>query len=291
MSKPVVFVLGATGNVGSATVTALSTKYAEKVEIRAGVRNPAKAEKLKALPNVTVVQATMGESNLVGVLTGVSTLYIVTPNAENRNPLTSKTAEYAKQAGVKHIAVVSIAIIDVTVTYFGRQFKEIENNISKLGVPYTIIRLPIFMDSYLLFKDSILGQASIFYPADPDKVFQPIAVEDIGKASAAILVNPEKYENKALTIVGDTQTHGGVTRALSEALGKEIKYVRLTYEEARKGVGVPEWQADGAFEVLKLVDSGSPLVTDNDLGLYKTITGEEPTDLKKWVDKNIAAFQ
>ena len=47
MGKPVVFVIGASGNIGSATVQALSAKYSDKVEIRAGVRNPDKADKLK----------------------------------------------------------------------------------------------------------------------------------------------------------------------------------------------------------------------------------------------------
>ena len=59
MGKPVVFVIGASGDVGSATVQALSAKYSDKVEIRAGVRNPDKADKLKVrqliyLPSVAV---------------------------------------------------------------------------------------------------------------------------------------------------------------------------------------------------------------------------------------------
>ena len=60
MDKPVVFVIGATGNIGSATVTALSIRHADKLDIRAGVRNPDKAEKLKGLTGVSVVQAEMG---------------------------------------------------------------------------------------------------------------------------------------------------------------------------------------------------------------------------------------
>ena len=48
MAKPVAFVIGASGNVGSATVQVLSSKYADKVEIRAGVRNPDIADKLKS---------------------------------------------------------------------------------------------------------------------------------------------------------------------------------------------------------------------------------------------------
>ena len=130
-----VFVIGASGNVGVATVTTLSEKYADRVEVKAGVRNPDadKASKLKALPNVEVVQATMGDSSLVSVLSGVTTLYIVTPSAENRAQLTISTAEFAKQAGVKHIAVVSVPSADFTDTTFGRQFNELEKKLQGLA--------------------------------------------------------------------------------------------------------------------------------------------------------------
>ena len=114
MAKPVVFVIGASGNVGSATVQVLSSKYADKVEIRAGVRNPDKADKLKSLPNVSVVQAEMGDKEkLTRTLKGVHTLYIVTPGVENRAQLTIATAQAAKDAGVKHLLVVSVPTADL----------------------------------------------------------------------------------------------------------------------------------------------------------------------------------
>ena len=56
MAKPVVLVIGASGNIGLATLQVLSTKYADKVEIRAGVRDPEKADKVKAIGGVNVVQ-------------------------------------------------------------------------------------------------------------------------------------------------------------------------------------------------------------------------------------------
>ena len=50
--------IGASGNIGLATLHVLSTKYADKVEIRAGVRDPDKADKVKAIAGVNVVKAT-----------------------------------------------------------------------------------------------------------------------------------------------------------------------------------------------------------------------------------------
>ena len=295
MAKPVVFVIGATGNIGSATVTALSSKHADKLDIRAGVRNPDKADKLKGLAGVTVVQAEMGaKEKLVGTFKGVHALYIVTPGAENRAPLTISTAEAAKEAGVKHIVVVSSLTVHLTDTIFGKQLEEVEKNIKQLGVTYTFLRLPLFIDNYFGFKDAIQGQSSIFCPVDPTKPYTPVAVGDAGKAAAAVLADPSKHANKTYKIISDRHTFGDVAAAFSEALGKQVNYVRVPYEAAKVaflGMGYPEWQVDGIMELYKLIDSGSPVINQADVSEYTQITGEQPTDLKTWVGQVAGAFK
>ena len=295
MTKPVVLVIGATGNIGTATVAALAAKYADKVEIRAGVRNPDKANKLKAIAGVSVVQATMGDKDqLSKSLAGVNTLYIVTPGVENRAELAIATATAAKSAGVKHIAAVSVLTAELTDTIFGCQFNKIEKEISALGVPYTFLRLPLFVENFWGFKDGIVGQNSMFGPVDGEKNYTPVVVEDAGKAAAAILTNPEKHANKTYNIVSDRQTFNAAAKAFSEALGREIKYVRVPYDAAKKafmGMGYPEWQVDGIFELDRLIDSGSPITNQADLSTFKQITGEQPIDLKTWVTKYAPGFQ
>lgn len=49
------------------------------------------------------------------------------------------------------------------------------------------------------------------------------------------------------------------------------------------GMGLPEWQAEGCLELYRLIDSGAPETNATDMGDYKAITGEEPTDLKAWL--------
>ena len=242
MGKPIVLVIGASGSIGTATVAALAAKYADKVEIRAGVRNPDKADKLKAIAGVKVVQATMGDKDkLKSTLKGVDALYIVTPGTENRAQLTIATAETAKEAGVKHLLVVSVFTAQLTDTLFGGQLAEVEDKIEKLGVPHTILCLPIFVET---FWGSIVSQGAIYCPVDPEKPFTSVVVEDdAGKAGAAILANPSKHAGKIYTIVSDRHTYNDVAQGLSEALGKEVKYNRVSYEAAKQaflGTGMLE---------------------------------------------------
>ena len=295
MGKPVVFVIGASGSIGAATVWSLAAKYSHEVEIRAGVRNPEKADKLKTIPGLTIVQATMGDKeNLKTTLRGVDALYIVTPGVQNRTHLTVATAEAAKDAGVKHLLVVSVNIARLANTIFGGQFSEIEDKIEKLGVPYTFLRLPFFVDNFWGFKDKIVYQGTIYYPVGPEKLFTPVIVEDAGKAGAAILAHPSKHAGKTYDIVSDRITFGNIATAFSEALGKQITYTHVTYEAAKKsllGLGFPEWQVNGVLEQFKLFDSGAPEINTADLSDYETITGEKPTTMKAWVSRNAPEFQ
>ena len=297
MAKPVVFVIGATGNIGSATVAELASKHGGKVDIRAGVRNPEseKADKLKGLTGVTVVQAEMGDNDkLVKTFKGVDSLYIVTPGAENRAPLTIATAKAAESAGVKHLAVVSAPTVALPDTVFGRQLTDIEESIKKLSIPYTFIRLPLFIENYFGFKDPIQGQSSIYSPVDPTKPYTPVAVADAAKAAAVVLTDPSKHTNKIYLISSDRHTFNDVATAFSEALGKEVKYVQVPYDAAKEAfikTGVPEWQTDGILELYRLIDDGSPFTNLPDISNFTTLTGEKPTDLKTWVSQVAGAFK
>ena len=294
MSKPVVFVIGASGNVGFATVQVLAEKYATKVETRAGVRNPDKADKFKAIAGVSVVKAEMGSPELKTTLQGVDTLFIVTPGAENRAELVISTAKSAKEAGVKHQVVVSVPTADNQDILFGRQLSEIETSVKALGVTYTMFRLPVFFENYFGFKDTIKGQGAIYCPVDPSKKFCTASVGDIGKAAAAILVNPAKHANKTYTIVSDHHSYGDVAAAFGEALGKTVTYNRVSYDAAKQafvGMGFQDWQAGGLMELFKLIDNEDPAVSTIDASDYNLITGEQPTSLKAWVTQVKGAFE
>ena len=298
MAKPVVFIIGATGNIGSATVTELASKHGGKLDIRAGVRNPEseKADKLKGLAGVTVVQAEMGDNDkLVETLKGVDTLYINTPAIKNRVEVTVATANSAKKAGVKHLVVVSVASDNNDGFLFGRQFTKIENTIKELGLPYTFLRLPSFMENNFGQTATIKGQSSIFSPVDPTKPYVVVAVEDAGKFGAVVVADPRKHFNKVYNVISDRYTYNDLAAAFSEVLGREIKYVRVPYEASKQAfqtnLKLANWQVEGLMELFKLIDEGATTMKDHDLSSFTDITGDKPTDIKTWVTKNAAAYQ
>ena len=295
MSKPVVFVIGASGNVGSATVKTLSAKHAGRVEIRAGVRNPDKADSLKSLTGVRVVKAEMGSSELETTLKGVAALFIVPPSTEDRAELSIATAASAKKAGVPHTLVVSIPPAQQRDSEFGRQFKKMETGIKALGIQHTFLRIPRFVENYFVFfKETIKNEGKMYAPIDPTKPFVSVVVADAGNAAASILVDPANHANKVYHIISDLHTYGDVAAAFEEALGKKVTYNRVSYKDTKElfvGFGLLEWQAEGVMELFHLVDrgdTGMDLITGDD---YQKITGEQPTKLKAWVAQVKDAFQ
>ena len=272
----------------------LAEKYGSKVEIRAGVRNPAKADKLKAISGVSVVKAEMGTTELKNTLKDVDSLLIVTTSVENRAELAISTAKLAKEAGVKHQVVVSAITADLQDTLFGRQFNQIETAVQALGVTYTFLRLPSFFENYFSFKDTIRNVSAIYAPMDPSKTFSQASVGDIGRAAAAVLVNPVKHTNKSYDIVSDCRSYREVAAVFSEVLGKTVTCNRVPYDSTKQallGVGQPEWQVDGFIEFLKLVDSGSSIPNTADVSDFNLITREQPTSLKAWVAEVKGAFE
>ena len=296
MSKPTVFVLGCSGSIGSATVRALSRKYSDTLNILAGTRNIAseKVASLRSLPGVTILQADMNNKEaLRDLLTGVTSLFIVTPT--NGFRLAIGAAEVGEASGVKHILTVSVLTVELTDTIYGKQYGELESSVKHLQIPYTFIRLPPFVDNYWAYKRPIQQNSCFSTPGDPTKPFSAVVVEDAGKAAAAIMAEPEKHYGKTYKLISNRHTLNELAAAFSQALGKNVKYERISYNDCRRRlvevVGFSEEDADGILEIYRLTDEECPMVDDPEMSHLSQIMGEKPTSLKEWVNDVAPAFQ
>lgn len=287
-----VIVVGASGYVGKATLAALTARHSNQVQVFAGVRNP---EKFDAMEKVTTVAADMGDkAALTQTLKGFDSVYLVVPGHENRTQLAINGLQAAKQAGVNFVLVLSVATAG-TDSIFGQQFAPIEVTAKTIGINYAIVRLPLFIDNNWAHVGSIKGHdAPTFYdPRDPTKRHTPVAVSDVGKASADILANPAKHHGKTYTLVAPAFSLNDVAAAFSKALGKKVTHTQVGYKDAKDafmGMGFPEWQVDGIMEVYHYIDNDSPLTNVKHVGDIEAITGEKPLSMEAWVAQNAAGF-
>jgi uncharacterized protein YbjT (DUF2867 family) len=287
MSK--IVVVGSTGHVGTATLKYLATHVLGKEhKIFAGVRDVKsdKAQELAKLPGVNVVAADMSQpATLASALQGVDAAFLITPGDSKRTELTCAAIDAAKDAKVKHIVVVSVLTAEIESVFGTKQTLPIEAHTKSAGVPYTILRLPLFIDNNWGHKGSISGQGVIYGPQKGDAPFTPITVADIGEAAAIILANPAPHANQTYSLTTKAYTNNQLATAFSLALNKEVKYVQVPYEAAKKSfmdAGYPEWQVDGILELSKLIDSDNKAINHESQD-FKKITGRNPTTIAEWV--------
>jgi uncharacterized protein YbjT (DUF2867 family) len=193
---------------------------------------------------------------------------------------------------VKHLVVLSVATAELSDTVFGKQFGPIEAATKEAGIPYTLVRLPVFIDNNWGQQATIKSQGKLYGPANPDAVFTPVAVSDIGDAFASILANPGPHAGKTYTLTSSPVSHAQIAAAFGKVTGKQVDYVQVPYDAAKQsfvGAGWPEWQADGLLELFKLFDAGSA-ATNNPTGDVKALTGKDPISTEQWVAQVGAAF-
>ncbi|KAL4487221.1 hypothetical protein ABPG72_017940 [Tetrahymena utriculariae] len=293
-SSPVsssVLVLGATGNIGKATVLTLHKHH---VNVTAGVRDPSSKEAQElANQGVKVIQADMNseEDVLAEKLKGFESVLINSPGHIDRAKITINASKAAKKAGVQYILVVSVLVADNEVL-FGKQFSEIEKEVKNLGISYGILRLPIFYENMLMQAQAIAQQGCFYGPVNADTQFCQVSVQDAGNAAAQIVSHYSDHKNQIFQITSDKKSQNEIASEFSKVLGKEVKYVQVSYEDARKSFvdhHLPEWQADGILELFKLIDDKNPsqLVLSNS---FKEATGHNPTNVHDWISQHKQAF-
>ena len=72
-----------------------------------------------------------------------------------------------KRAGTKSVVIVSVSTVgrdDV----FGRQFAEVESKARAADIPFTVLRLPFFLDNIWGNAASIKGQSKIYNSIAPE---------------------------------------------------------------------------------------------------------------------------
>ena len=282
-------ILGANGCVGNATLESLLLRSQGEVDVYAGVRDEKKFE--KHMLKVPTVKVDYGDTaGMTKSLKGFDRVFVIVPSDKNRTVFATNVLKAAKTAGVKFILMLSITIAD-TYSTFGRQFKPIEDATKSSGIPYTIIRLPLFMDNNFAHAQSVTKEGKIYDPKDPRRQFASVALEDVGKCAADILRKPYTHYNKTYKIVGQTYSMVDMSVSMSKVLGRQVKVKEITFTSFREsllGNNIPEWQIDGLIEWLKL--DFDVRITHDDLGTIETITGDKPTNLSHFVATNAHHF-
>jgi uncharacterized protein YbjT (DUF2867 family) len=235
--KKTILVTGATGKQGGAVLRHLIN---HGWHVRVICRDPNKTTAQEcAETGVEVLKGDLDDRNSVlRAAKGVYGIYSVQslekgPEVEFRQGKT--LADVAKECGAQHFVYSSVgsANRNTGIPHFESKW-QIEQHISSLKLPATILRPAWFMENFLTtqFRSSIL-EGTLSMPLKPNKTLQMIAVDNIGGFAAIAFENPDKYIGQAIDIAGDELTMPQVAQKLSRVIEREVRYLEMPMEQMK----------------------------------------------------------
>jgi uncharacterized protein YbjT (DUF2867 family) len=277
-------ITGTTGNIGTRLVRRLLSANADLTLL---VRNPAKLDPY-VRDRVKVQQGELHDADFVRRATeGASALFWLTPSdvrMENLSAwfesLGTTVAGAVAANGIAHVVNLSSIGAQKPDAGLVTGLGTVERHLNGTEASIIHLRPGFFMENILMQLDAIRHQGSLYIPGPPDVAVPQIATRDIADAAAPLLLE-RNWTGK--TIHG---LHGPVdlsfqeaAEILSEALGRPIRSVEITPDQARQALlaaGMGPAFADGYLAIYASLSQPGAVAEP------RTPETTTPTSLLEW---------
>jgi uncharacterized protein YbjT (DUF2867 family) len=234
-----VLVTGATGKQGGHLVHELLSRAHL---VRALTRKPGSAAAAAlAQRGVTIVPGDFeDQGSLERAARGVDTVFAMSTPFESGEKTETREGinivRAASSADVTHLVYTSVAGADraTGIPHFDSKF-EVEKEIRRSGVPFTIVAPVFFMENFLAdWMKAGIAQGSISMALPATRRLQQIAVADIAQFTALVIERRESFLGKRIDIASDELTGATAAAIISEVSGRHIEYTALPIDAVRQ---------------------------------------------------------
>jgi uncharacterized protein YbjT (DUF2867 family) len=270
-----ILVTGATGTVGRHVVDQLLARGAE---VRALVRDPAKAD----LPaGIAIAKGELLDvDSLRHAMRGVSTLFLLNAVAPDEFTQALVALNVARAAGVRKLVYLSVIHSDVyvNVPHFAGKFG-VERMIEQMGFEATVLRPAYFIDNDRTIANVVTGHGVYPMPIG-SKGLAMIDSRDIGEIAAIELVRRERSTAalpfERLNLVGpDTLSGSDIAAIWSGVMRKPIAYGGddgVAFEENLRKF-MPGWMAFDMRLMAERFVSDGMVPEEGDVQRLETLLG------------------
>jgi uncharacterized protein YbjT (DUF2867 family) len=237
--KMKVLVTGASGKQGGHLARELLARGHSVRALTRKPESPAAAALTKS--GVTIVRGDFDDqASLDLAARGVDTVFAMsTPfeggeKKETREGINMVRA--AATAGVTHLVYSSVAGADraTGVPHFDSKF-EVEKEIRRSGVPFTIVAPVFFMENFIEpWMAAGIAKGSIAMALPATRRLQQIAVDDIARFTTLVIERRERFFGKRVDIASDELTGSAVAATISEVSGRRVEYTAVPVDAVRQ---------------------------------------------------------
>lgn len=275
-----ILVAGATGNVG-----------AELVQILAGAEEPVRAltrrpDRVRLPAGATAAGGDLNDpGSLASALDGVRGMFLLSGYRDMPGLLAR-----VRRAGVRQIVLLSGSSagardLDNAVS---RYMIASEAAVHDSGLAWTILRPVSFMSNTLQWADQLRASDVLRAPFG-DVPVAMVDPYDIASAAGEALLSGG-HHGRVYQLTGpESLLPADRLRILGDALGRELRYVRQSDEEARAEMtaAMPPEYVDAFFRFFSdgMLDESTVLPTVAD------VTGRQPRAFRQWAAAHVAAFR
>jgi uncharacterized protein YbjT (DUF2867 family) len=276
-----ILVTGASGNVGRQVVEQL---VAAGEPVRAVSRHP---ERVDWPEGVQAVSGDLAAGLPAEVFDGVIALHLF--------PVPDRAAdvvEAAEAAGVRHVTVLSSLAADAAEHGpLSRRHLDVEQAVAASGMSWTFVRPGMFMTNTRQWAPLIRAEGVVRQPY-PDSTAAPIHEADIAAVTVAALLDPGRHAGRAYDLSGpEALSQLDRVAVLSRVIGRELRFVELSRDEARADLLTSPWMNEGVADaVLGLMAATVGQREGLVLPGVEEVTGRAGRSFESWVQEHREEF-
>ncbi|MBC7597051.1 MAG: NAD(P)H-binding protein [Kineosporiaceae bacterium] len=280
-----------TGQIGRHVVQEL---LATDAPLRVVVRDASKLPD-EVRDRVEVVEGSHGDAVVIDrALNGADALFWLAPMDATRTldevylDFTRPAAEAIRRCGVARI---------VSVTALGRGTRwedraglvtasiQMDDMLMATGAAFRGLAMPSFMDNILRQAASIRDKGLMFGPVDAVRKAPTTCTRDMGMVAAELLADGSWTGQQEVPVLGpEDLSMNDMAAIASDVLGREVRYVRTSYEDLKQQFlvyGASESFAQGYVDMFRAKDEGMDNIAERDATIHTQ------TSFRQWCEEEL----